>query len=111
MAITATSTDVICNGGSTGTINATVTGGSTPYNAYAWTKNGSAYATTEDISSLGAGTYALTVTDDNGCTATTTVIVSQPSAALTLSTTQVNVNCNGNTTGSIDLTPAGGTAP
>ncbi|MFN5441938.1 MAG: beta strand repeat-containing protein, partial [Flavobacteriia bacterium] len=111
LAIATTQVDVLCFGNSTGSINATTTGGTTPYNSFSWTKNGSAYATTEDISSLGAGTYVLTTTDNNGCTATATVNITQPSAALTLSTTQVNVNCNGNSTGSIDLTPAGGTSP
>ena len=90
LAITATSTDVICNGGSTGTINATVTGGSTPYNAYAWTKNGAAFATTEDLNNITIGTYVLTVTDNNGCTATmsTGVTIAQPvllSASVTAS--------------------------
>jgi gliding motility-associated-like protein len=111
LAIATTQVDVLCFGNSTGSINATTSGGTTPYNSFAWTKNGSAYATTEDISALGAGTYVLTTTDNNGCTATATVNITQPSAALTLSTTQVNVNCNGNSTGSIDLTPAGGTSP
>ena len=100
----------MCFGASTGAINLTPSGGTTPY-TYTWS-NG---ATTQDLSGIAAGTYTVVVNDANGssggCTATTTVTITQPAAALTLSSTQVNVLCNGATTGSIDLTPAGGTAP
>ena len=103
-------TNVLCFGASTGAINLTPSGGTTPY-TYTWS-NG---ATTQDLSGIVAGTYTVVVNDANGttggCTATTTVTITQPAAALTLSSTQVNVLCNGATTGSIDLTPAGGTAP
>ncbi|MCF8415721.1 MAG: gliding motility-associated C-terminal domain-containing protein [Crocinitomicaceae bacterium] len=100
----------MCFGASTGAINLTPSGGTTPY-TYTWS-NG---AISQDLSGIIAGTYTVVVNDANGttggCTATTTVTITQPAAALTLSSTQVNVLCNGATTGSIDLTPAGGTAP
>ncbi len=108
--VSTTQTNVLCFGASTGAINLTVAGGTAPY-SYVWS-NG---AITEDLTTIPAGTYTVTVTDANGsvggCTATTTVTITQPAAALTLTSTQVNVLCNGATTGSIDLTPAGGTAP
>ncbi len=95
--------NVLCNGGNNGSIDLTVSGG-TPGYTYAWTGG----ATTQDLSSLVAGTYTVTVTDANGCTATTSATVNQPSA-LSLTTIVTNVMCAGGTDGAIDLTVTGGT--
>ena len=46
----------------------------------------------------------------NGCTATTSVTITQPDA-VALTKTQVNVLCNGASTGSIDLSVTGGVMP
>lgn len=99
--------NVNCNGGNNGSIDLNVTGGTTPY-SFNWS-NG---ATTEDISGLTAGSYTVTVTDDNGCTSSSTVNITQPSAALSSAvTSSQNILCFGGTNGSIDLTTAGGTSP
>ena len=52
----------------------------------------------------------MTVTDANGCTAELTKTVNEP-AAIDISATVVDADCEGNTTGSIDLAVTGGTAP
>ena len=62
LVVTATTVDTICIGLTTGSIDLTVSGGTTPY-AYAWS-NG---AVTEDLTNLGVGIYCGTVTDANGC--------------------------------------------
>ena len=98
-------TGVACNGNSTGAINLTVSGGTGAY-TYLWS-NG---ATTEDISSLPSATYNVTVTDANGCTVQASTTITQPQSPLTLTTTQVNVLCNGASTASVNLTVSGGTA-
>jgi hypothetical protein len=59
---------------------------------------------------LAAGTYSATVTDANGCVATSTAAVSEP-AALSLGTTVENVDCNGEAGGSIGLSVSGGVTP
>lgn len=62
-----TATNVTCVGGNNGSITINTSGGTAPY-TYAWKKNGTAYATTANISNLTSGNYLLTVTDANGCT-------------------------------------------
>ena len=103
--LTETHVNVLCNGGSTGSIDLTVSGGVSPY-TYSWTGG----ATTQDRSGLAAGTYTVTVTDNNACTKTLSTTITQPTA-IALSATQVNVLCNGGSTGSIDLTVSGGVSP
>ncbi|MBK7148292.1 MAG: gliding motility-associated C-terminal domain-containing protein [Bacteroidetes bacterium] len=102
--LSTTITNVLCNGG-TGSINLTANGGAGS-NTYLWS-NGSV---TEDIANISAGTYSLTVTDANNCTASATATVTQP-AALTLSGTSGNVLCNGGNSGSVNITVGGGTSP
>ncbi|TCJ17737.1 T9SS type A sorting domain-containing protein [Flaviaesturariibacter flavus] len=98
-------TNVSCFGGNTGAINLTPSGGTGPY-TFLW-NNG---ATTEDRTGLVAGTYSVTITDANDCqAAVSNIIVGQPASAVSGSTTVTNVSCFGGNTGSIDLTPAGGT--
>ncbi len=98
--------NVTCNGGNDGAVNVNVTGGTSPY-TYAWS-NG---ATTENMIGLTAGTYNVTVTDANGCTATESVTVTQPVSGISASTATTNVSCNGGNDGTVDLTVTGGTAP
>ncbi len=95
--------NVLCNGGATGAINLTVSGGTTPY-----TFNWGSGITTEDRAGLPAGVYTCTITDVNGCFITKTSTVTQP-PILSTSNVVTNVLCNGTSTGAINLTPAGGT--
>ncbi|MGB1075972.1 MAG: T9SS type A sorting domain-containing protein, partial [Flavobacteriales bacterium] len=62
------------DGGSNGSINMIVTGGTFPYE-FAWTGPNNFTSTEPVLSNISAGTYVLTVTDANGCTATIEVIV------------------------------------
>jgi hypothetical protein len=105
LSLSTTQINVDCFSNNSGSIDLTPTGGTSQY-TYAWSNS----STQEDPTNLIAGSYAVTVTDANGCTANTNVTVTQPLAPLTLSTSQINVDCFGNNTGSIDLTPAGGTS-
>ena len=84
MSLSTSQTNVACNGGSAGAIDLSVSSGSGNF-SYSWS-NGS---TTQDLTSLPAGTYTVTVTD-NVCstTATTSVTVTEP-AALSVSLSSV----------------------
>uniref|UniRef100_UPI002611C4BA T9SS type A sorting domain-containing protein n=1 Tax=Flavobacterium sp. TaxID=239 RepID=UPI002611C4BA len=100
-------TNVSCFGGTNGTINLTPTGGTSPY-----TFNWGGGVTTEDRTGLAAGTYSVTITDNNGCTGTVSgITVTQPGAAVSGTTVVTNVSCNSGTNGTINLTPTGGTSP
>lgn len=99
-----TSTAVLCHGDSTGALNITATGGTSPY-SYAWS-NG---ATTATISQLTTGNFSVVVTDVNGCTAAYSNTVTEPAAALTVTESHAAVACFGNSSGSIDLTSTHGT--
>ncbi len=105
-------TNVRCNGGSTGSVNLEVIGGTSPY-TYAWTASTGITATTQDLSAITAGTYNVTITDNASpkATATSSITITQP-AVLAASASFINNLCNGNSNGSITLTtPTGGTTP
>ncbi len=98
------SINVQCNGTNKGAANVNVTGGTTPY-SYNWTPAGGGGST---ATNLFAGAYTCTVTDNNGCSGTATVNITQPPA--------VTVN-NDNTiicplgTATLTATGGGGVSP
>ncbi|MEW6470233.1 MAG: T9SS type A sorting domain-containing protein [Bacteroidota bacterium] len=104
MSATSSQVNASCNGSSDGSATVTPNGG-TPAYTYNWTPSGGTAAT---ASGLAAGTYTCTVTDANGCTITQSVTITEP-AALSSSFTSTDVDCFGNSSGSITLTVNGGT--
>jgi hypothetical protein len=64
-----------CLGSTNGSINLTVTGGSGTSFTYDWSNDGPETPDddTEDLSGLGAGTYTVTVTSNDGCMTSTSV--------------------------------------
>ncbi|KAA5535356.1 Ig-like domain-containing protein [Paenimyroides baculatum] len=94
-----------CNGATTNSVIATVTGGTQPY-TYLWS-NG---FTTANADNLLPGTYNLTVTDANGCKVNETVSV-VATANLALSFSKKNISCNGLSNGSATAVVTGGKAP
>lgn len=103
--LSATASSTLCAGSSDGTAQVTVIGGIDPY-LYNWSSG----ATTEESLNLSAGIYTITVTDNNGCTAESQVLVEEPDS-ITVQSQIVNISCFGLTDGEIELTPDGGTSP
>ncbi len=96
-------TNNLCNGAAAGAIDLTVTGGIPPY-AFIWSTG----ATSEDISSLAAGTYSVTVTDAVSGTITGSWAVTEPDA-ISLTASTKPASCPGAADGKVDLTVSGGT--
>ena len=102
--VTATSTDLLCNGDANGTAAVTATGGVTPY-TYLWNTG----ATTSSLSGLSGGVYSCDVTDASGCVASAVVTVTEPSA-ISLSTAVTDATC-GASDGTASVSASGGTSP
>jgi hypothetical protein len=94
---------VACYGGSgTAVANAAI-GGTLPY-AYNWAPSGGTTLT----ANVTAGTYTITVTDKQGCTAAAIANITQPAA---LTATSYAVPDDGSHDGLAAVTPGGGTQP
>lgn len=98
-------TNVTCFGGTNGGATVTSTGGSTPY-SYLWNNSDP----DSILSNVGNGTYTVTVTDNNGCTDTAQITISEP-PQLTSAISGTDVLCFGGNTGSAYVTPTGGVGP
>lgn len=99
-------TNVSCFGGSDGTATSGVAGGASPF-TYLWTPSG---GTGSVATGLPAGSYTLTVTDDNGCIAmdTTNPNITEP-PIIVVSVTPNDVSCFGGSDGSASAVSFGGT--
>ena len=103
--IQTSSTDVSCNGFSDGTASLSLDNASDPITV-AWSNGASGLS----ISGLSAGQYTATVTDANNCSSTATVVISEPELLQAQATT-TDVDCFGESNGSISVDVTGGTIP
>lgn len=102
--VTATSNNVTCNGGNNGSAMASGSGGSSPY-SYSWS-NGQ---NSQSVTGLSSGTYTVIVADNNSCTDTATVVITQP-AAINSSFIVTDASC-GMADGSLTAAASGGVSP
>ncbi|NJN77293.1 MAG: T9SS type B sorting domain-containing protein, partial [Saprospiraceae bacterium] len=103
---TLTATNITCFGGSNGSIQTIITGGTSPY-TFAWS-NG--LGTVQNPQNLTTGNYTVTITDANNCTLILSKNITQPTALSAVSTF-VNPTCNNTANGSIQTSISGGTSP
>ena len=98
---------VNCFGDNTGSAEAVVSGGTTPY-TYSWSSNPPQI--TANATGLLAGTYTLQVTDSKGClTLNNSIIIAQPPSALSANISSTNIDCKGDLTGAASASVTGGT--
>ncbi len=97
--------DISCNGLCDGYAQSSITGGVAPY-TYLWS-NGQII---DQVTNLCAGTYTVTISDNNGCSAIATAIIAEP-PAMTVVMSQANVRCNSACNGEAFVTVSGGMFP
>ncbi|MEI6765739.1 MAG: PKD domain-containing protein [Bacteroidota bacterium] len=100
------SVNVLCNGDSTGSAVITAAGGTAPY-SYNWIPYGGSGST---ANGLAAGTYIITVTDGNNCTALDTVTITEPTA-LSLLLNPTDESCVYSCNGKVEADVYGGVPP
>lgn len=99
---------IVCGGTNDGMLTANPVGGTTPY-SYSWTGD-SLTSSAPSISNLSPGNYDITLTDANGCTATSDYTLTSP-PAITTTLTSSDASCATSSDGTITLAAAGGVAP
>ncbi len=98
--------DVNCFDGTDGKTTAQGEGGVAPY-TYQWDAAANDQ-TTASATGLTAGSYVVTITDSNGCFTTISTVISQPDR-LVLNFDTEGTNCNGDPSGSAEVSVQGGT--
>ncbi len=105
-------TDVSCFGGNNGNITVNASGGSGNLSYQYFDQNGFLLSFNGNTASnLNAGNYTIIISDSNGCSTDTNIVISEPNTPLSFTYSKNNVNCYGDATGSITVYPAGGTSP
>lgn len=99
-------TDVLCNGGSNGSLVVTASGGNGVI-GYTLQSTGATSAT-GNFGALAAGVYTVLATDAFGCTTTTSLSISEPPILQIDSLSLINVTCAGANNGSLFVSTVGG---
>ena len=98
---TGTVSNTSCKSGSDGKIAITPQGGTQAY-AFNWSGPNGYSNTSQNLSSLLAGNYALTIIDTKGCTFNSTFTITEPDSIKVASVSTTNTNC-GNKSGSVTV--------
>ena len=106
LVLSPSSTSSTCGNGN-GIASVSVVGGISPY-SYLWPQSGSA---STQIINLNAGSYSVIITDNNGCTVSSSIGVSNINGPTANMSSITSVNCFGNNDGSAIVAVSGGTPP
>ncbi len=105
LSASASSTNAYC-GQNNGTATASASGGTAPY-SYSWSSG----QTVQTITNAAPGSYTVTVTDSNGCTAVANTVVGNTPGGTASISSLVYTSCYGTCDGSATVSMAGGTPP
>jgi hypothetical protein len=100
------STNIACLGSCSGSAMTNVTGGTGGF-IYHWCDNSSS----SSVTGLCAGNCSVQITDANGCVASQTFTITEPSSALTVTTSHTDASCAGCANGSAFAIANGGNSP
>ena len=99
--------NVSCSAGSDGSVTISATGGT---GSYEYSMDGGTYQASGNFTGLAANSYAVNIRDENGCTGSISVSITEPSE-LTISATVTDASCPDVNDGSVSLSVSGGTPP
>ena len=103
IAASLTTIPAVCNGQNNGTITVNASGGTAPFQ---YSFNGSPFQSNNTFNGV-AGIYSVTIRDNNNCTTTQNITVTEP-GILTLIPAQSNATCDGGNNGTITISASGG---
>ena len=101
-------TNITCNGSTNGTASISTAGGVGTL-TYNWTPGNPIGDGTASVTNLSAGSYNCTITDANGCTASQSITITQPTVLAATLSSQTNVSCFAGTNGAASILVSGGT--
>lgn len=105
---TASKTDVLCNGGASGTITVLQpVAGTAPYE---YSLDNVNWQSSPVFNGLIAGTYTVYYREANGCANNLTITINEPTAMSSVEATTAAI-CNGDPNGTITVTASGGVTP
>ena len=108
------SNDVTCSDANDGSIQINVQGGTGSY-TYLWLADNGFNSNEEDIGNLAGGTYTITITDENSCSSSEIIEITEDAGIvisyLTSNYNGYGVSCENDSDGFIDISINGGTSP
>jgi gliding motility-associated-like protein len=107
-------TDILCAGDESGSIEISVSGGvNTQGYQFEWKRNGVPFPiTSQNLSGIPAGNYEVTISDANNCsTVLTGIQLTEPAAALVINYQKTDISCYGANDGALGLEVSGGLPP
>jgi gliding motility-associated-like protein len=101
-------TDALCNGSATGTITVAQPALGVP--PFQYSVDGISWQNSNIFNGLTAGFYTVFYRSSNGCFGSQAITIAEPSL-LTAATSTIPVVCNGESNGTITISPGGGVSP